>query len=389
VSRIAFSPDGQVLASVAADNTVRQWDVRTGNELSRSRIDKGLFTRLRFCSDGQSLVTLDGTDATVRFWEARRGRELRRFTAWANGGTVSPDGKFLVASGVVTRTANMESSLAGSLRLWDLEARPSPRPFVLSQRGGSRPSAFSPDGRTLAAETGSGELALFEVASAKPVRRFPKPYGGIYDVAFSPDGRVLASAGGDQTALVWDVTGRAEDGRLREVRLTDREAEGLWDDLASADVGKAHQALWGLVAVRGQSVPILVKRLRPRRDPAPEEVARLIAELDSPVFAEREKASAGLVRRGELAASALKSVLDRKPAPEVRRRVEELLDRLTGPETDPERLRELRATAVLEQVASPEARRLLESLAQGDPETRLTREAKASLRRLAKPAAPE
>jgi len=45
-------------------------------------------------------------------------------------------------------------------------------------------------------------------------------------------------------------------------------------------------------------------------------------------------------------------------------------------------LRALRATTVLEEVASPEARQLLETLAEGAPEACLTREAKASLARL-------
>jgi hypothetical protein len=42
----------------------------------------------------------------------------------------------------------------------------------------------------------------------------------------------------------------------------------------------------------------------------------------------------------------------------------------------------LRAVAVLEDLGTPAARELLEGLAAGAPEARLTREAKASLRRL-------
>jgi hypothetical protein len=50
--------------------------------------------------------------------------------------------------------------------------------------------------------------------------------------------------------------------------------------------------------------------------------------------------------------------------------------------TKPELLQALRAVAVLEDIGTPTARRLLEDLANGASEARLTREAKASLQRL-------
>ncbi len=67
----------------------------------------------------------------------------------------------------------------------------------------------------------------------------------------------------------------------------------------------------------------------------------------------------------------------------MRRRIEALMEKLRAV-TRPEALRALRAVAVLEDIATPEARQLLETLAKGAPEARLTQEAKASLTRLAK-----
>jgi hypothetical protein len=61
--------------------------------------------------------------------------------------------------------------------------------------------------------------------------------------------------------------------------------------------------------------------------------------------------------------------------------VEQLLERLKAPS---ESLRPFRALEVLEHLGTPEAQQVLESLAQGAPEARLTQEAKASLERLAK-----
>jgi len=95
----------------------------------------------------------------------------------------------------------------------------------------------------------------------------------------------------------------------------------------------------------------------------------------------REKAQEELAALGDLAEPALLRSLENKPSVEMRRRVQTLLERLRGPVTRPEFLQALRALAVLEDIGTPEARRLLQELAKGAPEARLTREAKASLRR--------
>jgi hypothetical protein len=67
----------------------------------------------------------------------------------------------------------------------------------------------------------------------------------------------------------------------------------------------------------------------------------------------------------------------------VKRRLLALLKRPGGPVVPPPVLRAVRAVAVLEDVGTPPARRILEALAGGEPEAILTREARAALRRLA------
>jgi len=83
-----------------------------------------------------------------------------------------------------------------------------------------------------------------------------------------------------------------------------------------------------------------------------------------------------------LAEAALRKALAGDPSLEVRQRVERLLDNLTGQVPQAGRLRELRAVELLELVGSPEARQLLQALAEGAPEARLTREARSAIRRL-------
>jgi HEAT repeat protein len=115
-----------------------------------------------------------------------------------------------------------------------------------------------------------------------------------------------------------------------------------------------------------------------------EQLARLIAALDSDEFETRESASKELANLGGLAEAVLRKALDGKPSPEVRRRVEDLLGQLEGKAEDPQERRLLRAIEVLERLGTPEARRLLDKLAKETTGARAAREAKASMERLDK-----
>jgi hypothetical protein len=106
----------------------------------------------------------------------------------------------------------------------------------------------------------------------------------------------------------------------------------------------------------------------------------LIADLDSDEFARRESASRSLANRmGEMEPE-LRSALAKASSIEQRRRLEAILR--DAPKSGPW-LRGIRAVAVLERVNSPDARRLLRAIAKGDRGATLTREAQASLERMA------
>jgi hypothetical protein len=153
----------------------------------------------------------------------------------------------------------------------------------------------------------------------------------------------------------------------------------LWDDLAGNDALRADLAVWRLAGAGPRAVALVRERLRPPPTPAPERVARLIADLDSEDFDARERASAELTADIEAAAPALRRALAADPSVELRLRIEALLaDR----DPTPEQRRRLRAVRVLEGTGVAEGRALLQSLAQGDERFDLTKAAAAALRRL-------
>src|SRR5438105_14981668 len=202
-----------------------------------------------------------------------------------------------------------------------------------------------------------------------------------------PDGRRAFTALADGTALVWDLApalrrGPGAEGP-EESKLT-----AWWADLAAEDARRAYAAIWRLAEAPEATVPFLRRRLRAPTDAELKEVRRYLADLDSTRFATREKALERLSQLGETAEPVLRQALEKNPSLEVRRRLQLLLTRLSQRPLSGEALRTLRALEVLES-AGAEGRRLLRELASpgresGEAEARLTREARASLHRLAR-----
>jgi hypothetical protein len=132
-----------------------------------------------------------------------------------------------------------------------------------------------------------------------------------------------------------------------------------------------------------QAVSFLKGRLSPAPQIDPARIARCIADFDDDSFEVRERANCGLAEFGDSAEPALRALLRGSPSAESRKRAEKALAAiLTRPKA--ESLRALRGIEILEHIGTPEACRLLEELSRGAPEARLTREATASLDRIAR-----
>lgn len=423
VGTLAFCPNQRLLASGWFDGSVRVWETGTGKELRRLTVrqmpDAELAgpmgaADLAFSPDGRFLATrvfafnseeepvLDSSEEVGVFslWELASGRQRRQFmlrssaSAGARGNAFigvgfiipddpltgsedtrpiafAPDGKAVAVS--ADRTIRLCSAAGGN---------------EIRRFGGHRLNAgtatFSPDGKVLAAGTQDGLVYFWDVATGTVLGRCGGHRNSVTCLAFAADGKTLVSGGSDTTALVWDVAEVLRKQSPRAAPLSPQELESLWVQLGSDEAGGVDRAIASLTAAPRDSVPFLARKLRPRVAAAkPGAVERLIAELDSNQFSVRENAMLALEQLGKAAEPALRQAMASGKLPlEVRRRMERVLAKIEGPVTSTDRLRELRAVEVLEEVGSADALALLQALGQGDPQAELTQDARAAVDRL-------
>ena len=203
VTGVAFSADGQRLASGSSDQTVKFWDVPTGQETSTVAAKIQEVQALAFSRDGHWLAAENSIN-TVTLWDAATGREVRTFrsnkplgvlgSSWVYSIAFSPDGG-LLASGVDDKT----------IRLWDVETGRSVRDLAAARRSVIY-IAFSPDGRWIASGGDDKTIKIWEVATGKEIQTLRGHKKNVYAVAFSSNGRYLASASADKSVKLWDVT---------------------------------------------------------------------------------------------------------------------------------------------------------------------------------------
>jgi WD40 repeat protein len=372
---LAFSTDGRFLANDLF-MTVSVYDTATGKaayQITPRREPTGSMTmsaygRLYPSPDGRHLaiIEMNTTDQPTCRWvigvyELKTGKEVRRFRGtgtlseltWSAGGT---------RIAVVGAWNGLRQQQGGIVFVGDLSTdHPPLRATRTSQHCVA--AALSPDGRMLAVSM-DGAIQLWEVATGKIRHTFVGLRFAARSLAFAPDGRALASISADGPVLLWDVRGELARAKTPPDAATLGRA---WDALACDDAEQAYRAIRRLAHAPQQALPFLKRKLD-AAPPKPEQIAALIQQLDSPAFADRQRAEAELRSLVEWATPALRKVAIGSRSAEVQQRAERILN--ASVRMTPQRLRVIRAVEALEWIGGPDAVELLERITYGSAEAR-------------------
>ena len=241
---VSISPDGKTLATGGLDGTIRLWDVDTGKFVKCLLGHNSYVYRLAWSPDGNTLASAGAHDGSCGLWDVKSGvlrRAIRSphgvvtFVAWSPNGrqiafSTGNSGHMLVYDAVRGEFINNDKerevalgvpivsldwspdgqfvgfvSTSTPVSLWQLSAVKQNK-FLLTEGDVTHALAFSRDGKEVAVAGAKG-IRIYSFETDMLARTLASP---AHSLAYSPDGKLLASAPANGVVTLWEAeTGKA------------------------------------------------------------------------------------------------------------------------------------------------------------------------------------
>ncbi len=269
VNAIAIGPKGYILASAGADQTIRLWNLKTGQPLHRFLGHQDSVHTLAISPNGRRLVS-GSLDRTILGWNIHRHSLTDRFFSHSgspyshrcgavNAVAYSPDGR-VIASGSADTTIKLWNQRNGELlyRLDEHLDQVLSLTFPYSDcRCTCSPEDIHPESSLFASGAADGSIKLWQFGHFNSLCTLKNHSGGVQALTFSPDCNLLISGSDDTTVKLWNIhtgemltTLKGHQDRVCSVAVS---PDGQW--LASASPegtvqlwNLPHPNLWGLPA---------------------------------------------------------------------------------------------------------------------------------------------
>lgn len=200
VSAVAWSPDGNQIASASWDATIRIWDIATGEQIRLIQANDQ-FIALDWSPDGSTIAATTWS-SPIELYEPRSGEKVGELVGHESSITRlawSP------AGGLLASADNGETS---TVRLWEVAARA--QTAVLSGHTGEIANlTWARDGSRLISSGFDSTARIWGSDGTEQLVLGGHEYG-VYDAAWSPNGDRILTVGGDNTQRIWDAADGAQ-----------------------------------------------------------------------------------------------------------------------------------------------------------------------------------
>ena len=200
---VAVTPDGKWLATANNENTVQIRDAATGKVAKELKGHSKPVTALLFARDGSKLISAS-QDKTIHVWNAADGSLLGKVDAGAQ-------------INALTATAGVADFASGDtinlIRLWKLPAKAGESPTKVKQLAGhtlpiTSLATLTADGKQIVSGSLDGSVRIWNIEKGSTVRTMMHGTSGgaVTSVAARPDSQRIASGGLNNTAILWNAT---------------------------------------------------------------------------------------------------------------------------------------------------------------------------------------
>ncbi len=230
---LAFSKDGQDLASGSLDGTVRFWDLDMRRQRLQIAGHTGGIKALTYTEDNRILACGTGLDGLLRLWDAGTSGQLSILldhVGLNKAVTFSNSGSALVSAGAVEDTLDgtkdetillsdvseiLRSNTPNTLLKSVKGNRHGITALALSASVGNRPGDSVP--KTLASGGEDARIHLIDVTTGRELRVLTGAENTITALAFTPDSTYLLSGEANGTVRVWNALSGAQKNTFRNV----------------------------------------------------------------------------------------------------------------------------------------------------------------------------